>query len=548
MNAALTPTAWTTGSTEVFKTGTWRALLPEHVMRPSPCQQACPVNGDIAQWIGHARDGDLRRAWEVLTLHNPFPAIAGRICHHPCETACNRGAYDEALSICRLERAAGDAALAADWQYAPPEEERPGHIAVVGGGPSGLSAAYQLRRRGWRVSLYEARAELGGLMRYGIPPYRLSRAVLDGEIERIVRLGVQVHVNRALAGPGDLEQLAARHDAVYLATGAAISRPLPQFPADAPWLMQGSDYLALSNAGKPPRLGRRVAVIGGGSAAMDVARSARRAGCEVLLLALEPRERLPAQREELQEALEEGVVLHDATLLRTVVGDAGQPLSLGCIGVRMESAVRGEAPRITPVEDSSFTLEADAVLVAIGQQADLQPFGALESAGRLLKVDAGQSTSNPRIWAGGDVASLARFVTEAVGMGKRAALDIDRALRELPRVRPVLPPRTTLADIATWYYPPARRPGERRLPPGQRLADGAEVQLALTPQEVAAEASRCFSCGTCTSCDNCFQFCPDLAITHVDGGYAVLADYCKGCGLCVRECPTGSMLIREETK
>lgn len=548
MTATLTPTAWTTGSTEVFKTGTWRALLPEHVMRPSPCQQACPVNGDIAQWIGHARSGDLRRAWDVLTIHNPFPAIAGRICHHPCETACNRGGYDEALSICRLERAAGDAALDAGWQYVPPAEELPGHVAIVGGGPSGLSAAYQLRRRGWRVSLYEARAELGGLMRYGIPPYRLARRVLDGEIDRIVRLGVQVHCNRRLDGPGDLDRLAATHDAVYLATGAAISRPLPQFPADAPWLMQGSDYLALSNAGQPPRLGRRVAVIGGGSAAMDVARSARRAGCEVMLLALEPRERLPAQREELHEALEEGIVLHDATLLGSVTGDAGGPLSLGCTRVRLESAVRGEAPRVAPVEGSGFTLQADAVLVAIGQQADLQPFGGLQAAGGLLQVDAGQATSNPRIWAGGDVASMARFVTEAVGMGKRAALDIDRALRGLPRVKPVMPPRTTLADIATWYYPHARRPSERRQPPEQRLADGGEVQLALTPQEVAAESSRCFSCGTCTSCDNCFQFCPDLAITHVDGGYAVLADYCKGCGLCVRECPTGSMLIREETK
>lgn len=548
MSATLPPTAWTTGSTEVFKTGTWRALLPEHVMRPSPCQQACPVNGDIAQWIGHARSGDLRRAWEVLTLHNPFPAIAGRICHHPCESACNRGAYDEALSICRLERAAGDAALAAGWQYAAPAEERAGHIAIVGGGPSGLSAAYQLRRRGWRVSLYEARAELGGLMRYGIPPYRLSRAVLDGEIERIVTLGVQVHCNRPLAGPDDLARLAAGHDAVYLATGAATSRPLPQFPADAPWLMQGSDYLAQSNAGQPPQLGRRVAVIGGGSAAMDVARSARRAGCEVVLLALEPRERMPAQREELQEALEEGVVLHDATQLRSVSSGDGGPLSLGCTRVRLESAERGQPPRVAPIEDSRVTLEADAVLVAIGQQADLRPFGNLQAAGGLLQVDAGQTTSHPRIWAGGDVASMARFVTEAVGMGKRAALDIDRALRDLPRVRPVLPPRTTLQEIATWYYPHARRAPQRRRPPAQRLADGAEVQLALAPQEVAAEASRCFSCGTCTGCDNCFQFCPDLAITHVDGGYAVLADYCKGCGLCVKECPTGSMLIREETK
>ncbi|HEY0823721.1 MAG TPA: FAD-dependent oxidoreductase, partial [Ramlibacter sp.] len=471
MNAPLPRTAWTTGTTEVFKTGTWRATLPRHAARPSPCHQACPVNGEIATWIGHARSGDLRRAWEVLTLNNPFPAIAGRICHHPCESACNRSAYDEALAVCALERAVGDAALAAGWQFSAPAVERAGHVAVLGGGPSGLSAAYQLRRRGWRVTLYEGQPQLGGLMRYGIPAYRLARTVLDGEIARIVALGVDVRT-QALDAEG-LQRLRASHDAVYVATGAARSKRLPQLPASAAWLMQGSDYLASCSSGQPPELGRRIVVVGGGSAAMDVARSARRTGSEVTVLALEPRERMPAQREELQEALEEGLLLCDATMLRGVHAGDGA-LSLDCVRVLFE------AGRVQPLPDRDFRLEADAIVVAIGQDAQLDLLPGVAAAAGVLSVDAGQATSEAGLWAGGDMASMARFVTEAVGMGKRAALDIDRVLRGEARAQATALPATRAEEIATWYHPHGRRPAQQRLPVAERLADGAEVQLPLT--------------------------------------------------------------------
>lgn len=551
MNMPLPPSIWTTGTTEVFKTGTWRAALPHYIKAPSPCHQACPVNGDIAEWIGLAHARDFRGAWEVLVRHNPFPAVAGRICHHPCETACNRGAYDESLAICKLERAVGDMALEHGWAFEPPPVERPRHVAIVGAGPSGLSAAFQLRRRGWRVTIYESQPELGGLMRYGIPSYRLSRAVLDGEIGRIVALGVELRCGQAISSAADFEHLRTTHDAVYLAVGAGRPKRLAQLPQAAPWLMHGADYLARVSAGTPPALGRRLLVVGGGSAALDVARSARRAGHDVTILALEQAQQMPAQREELAEAVEEGITLVDGAMLTAAAPRDGDGLAIACVRVSLEfGPARGQF-KIQPLAGSEFTLAADAIVTSIGQDPELGALSSLLPVERnLLAVDARQSTAAQGVWAGGDVASMARFVTEAIGMGKRAALDIDRRLRGADAgAQDAQLATVSLANIATFYHPKQARAAERRRPAAERLASGAEVQLGLEMEQALAEAGRCFSCGNCTSCDNCFHYCPDLAIQRLEeGGYTVLSDYCKGCGICVKECPTGSMMMCEEMR
>jgi NADPH-dependent glutamate synthase beta subunit-like oxidoreductase len=554
MNAPLPPAAipptWTTGSTEVFKTGTWRAALPRHVHAPSPCHAACPVDGDIAEWIGLARASDWRGAWDVLTRHNPFPAIAGRICHHPCEAACNRAGHDAALSICKLERFVGDAAIAEGWRFAPPARERAGHVAVVGGGPAGLSAAFQLRRRGWRVTLYEASGQPGGLMRHGIPSYRLARSVLDAEIGRIVALGVELRCNASVDSPEALARLRATHDAVFVATGAARVKRLPLLDYAQPWVIDGAAYLAAANAGAPPALGPHVVVVGGGSAALDAARSARRAGHAVTLLALESRAQMPAQRDEVDEAIEEGIALVDGAMLRAVQ-HVGRSVWLDCVRVRFEAGERRGEFRVEPLEGGGFVFTADAIVTSIGQDPRLDEFGdALPTRDALLAADAEGATPAEGVWAGGDVASLARFVTEAVGMGKRAALAIHRRLLGSDAApasddEPLVP----LAAIATWYHPGAPRAAARTLAPEARLADGDEVQIGLDTEEALAEAERCFSCGTCIACDNCVAVCPDLAVRRVAaGGYEVLADYCKGCGLCVRECPTGSMKMVEEQR
>ncbi len=547
MNAPVPP-IWTTGSTEVFKTGTWRAALPRHIHAPSPCHAACPVNGDIAEWIGRARARDFRGAWEILTRHNPFPAIAGRICHHPCEAACNRAGFDESLAICRLERFVGDAALEQGWSFAPPAVERSERVAVVGGGPSGLSAAYQLRRRGYAVTLFESQPELGGLMRYGIPPYRLARGVLDGEIARIVALGIDVRCGVALGTASDFERLRGEFETVYVAVGARRQKRLPQLDYTSPWVMDGAEYLARSNCGRKPALGRRVVVIGGGSAALDAARSARRAGHEVTILALETRAQMPAQREEVIEALEEGIKLVDGAMLTVAHEIAAAGLWLDCVRVRLEPGAQHGQFKVALIAGSEFSLAADAIVPSIGQDPDLAPLASLEADGGLLRVDVRQATSVERVYAGGDVSSMARFVTEAIGMGKRAAFEIDRALCGGDAVAASDEAVVPLGAISTFYHPKQPRAVEQRLAVGKRVASEVEVQLGFDLDRALAETARCFSCGTCIFCDNCVTYCPDLAVKRNGAGYVVLTDYCKGCGLCVKECPTGSMKMEEEAK
>ena len=550
--SALVPTTWTTGSTEAIKTGTWRASLAKHIQAPAPCHGACPVNGDIAQWIGLARARDFHGAWQVLVRHNPFPSIAGRICHHPCETACNRAGYDEALSICKLERFVGDQALAQGWKFEP-APARSAHVAIVGGGPSGLSAAFQLRSMGFAVTLYEAQAELGGLMRYGIPAYRLARAVLDGEIARIVALGVTVHCNHRIDSASGFTQLREQHDALYLALGAARPKRLPALDYSQDFVCDGAAYLAGANSGQPLALGRRLVVIGGGSAALDAARSARRLGHEVTLLALEQRRQMPAQHEEVDEALEEGIVLVDGARLDQVHDHGAPGRTLSCTRVAFVAGAKRGQFSLSTVADSAFDIAADAVVTSIGQDPELDILGqGFAAAGGLLVTDARLATACQGVYAGGDMASMARFVTEAIGMGQRAAHEIARELGRGAAAHAGAvqsgEAEVALTAIGTWYHPKQERVPSRWLAVAERLHGDAEVQLGLELEQVLAESERCFSCGTCTHCDNCVVYCPDMAVVRSGEGYAVLTDFCKGCGLCVKECPTGSMKMQEELR
>jgi NADPH-dependent glutamate synthase beta subunit-like oxidoreductase len=323
--------------------------------------------------------------------------------------------------------------------------------------------------------------------------------------------------------------------------------------------MDGADYLARANTGDLPDLGRRVVVIGGGSAALDAARSARRAGHEVTIVALESEAQMPAQRDEVAEALEEGIALIGGAMLTEAAETGNAGVSLKFVNVHFEpGAARGQFT-VTPVAGSEFLLEADAIVASIGQDADLAPLAAaLEADGALLKTDQRQATSLERVYAGGDVSSMARFVTEAIGMGQRAAREIDRMLSETAQGAPAVNANdgaefeaesvVKLAAINTFYHPAQSRTAEGKLDAEERFASGAEVQLGFDAEQALAETERCFSCGTCILCDNCVHYCPDLAVKREGDGYVVLTDYCKGCGLCVKECPTGSMKMIEEAR
>jgi NADPH-dependent glutamate synthase beta subunit-like oxidoreductase len=330
--------------------------------------------------------------------------------------------------------------------------------------------------------------------------------------------------------------------------GARRQKRLGQLDYTAPWVMDSATYLAQANAGTPPALGERLVVIGGGSAAIDVARSARRAGCEVSLLSLEREAQMPAQREEVLQAKEEGIRLVDGALLRSAFRTA-EGVELDCIRAQFEPGLRSGEFHATPIAGSEFNLTADAVVPAIGQDPELaavQSFARAEGA--LLWTDAAGATSTDGVFAGGDVSSTARFVTQAIGMGRRAALEIDRRLQALDSASGSDGAALPFASINTYYYPHAARSASPRLESPGRIRGNAEVQLGLETEQALAEAARCFSCGNCISCDNCYYYCPDMAIRRVEGGYAVAEDYCKGCGLCVQECPTGSIAMREERK
>ncbi len=538
---------WTTATSQARMTGTWRSAVPDYRNVSSPCRGACPIDGRIAAWVRQTEEKDYHRAWLTLVDNNPFPAIAGRICHHPCESVCNRRQLDETVGICSLERYVGDMALNEGWQFPEPSASRDESIAVVGGGPAGLSAAYQLRRHGYRVVLFESRDQLGGLLRHGIPAYRLEKTIVDGEIQRIVDLGVEVKLRAGIADSEALQGLRDEYDAVYLATGASRSKTLPSLDYDQPWVMDSADFLTATNAGEPCELGARLVVVGGGSAAMDVARTARRLGKSVSVLSLEPESLLPAQRVEVEEAREEGIEFLTGAMMLSASSN-GEGLTLRCVRVDFQQGETRGAFSVEPIDGSEFDLSADAVVPSIGQDADLSLWSSLlDSEGPLIQIDKQWQTTTPGIFAGGDLASMDRFVTEAIGMGKRAADEIGRYINP-QHTRAARPAETEapFAVINTDYHPLADRHRPANAEVAARLQNFDEVQQPLAQDEAIAEAARCFSCGTCIYCDNCYFYCPDMAITKFERGYGVKTDYCKGCGLCVAECPTGSISMHEE--
>jgi NADPH-dependent glutamate synthase beta subunit-like oxidoreductase len=521
---------------ERARAGPVREERPVYVDLLPPCNAGCPAGENIQAWLALAQSREYERAWRALVADNPFAAIHGRVCYHPCESVCNRANLDSAVSIHAVERFLGDLALERGWLFDPPPARSGKRVLVIGAGPSGLAAAYHLAKLGHEVEIRDAGAEPGGMMRYGIPAYRMPRDVLSGEVERIAALGVQFTGDHRVVDL-EAERREGGFDAVFVAVGAHLSKRVEIPARDAGPIVDAVSFLRGVASGERPAIGRRVAVYGGGNTAMDAARTARRLGAEeALVVYRRTRAQMPAHEEEAQDAEREGVRIN---WLRTIKAFEGPELQV----------------EVMELDDSGFpqptgrfeTLAADTVILALGQETDttfLRGLAGVEfERDGTVRVSSSLMTGCPGVFAGGDMVPAERTVTVGVGHGKRAAKEIDAWLQGAELDRPPKHPPVTFEMLNLWYFGDAARRDQPELEPVGRLADFEEIVGGLSAQEATFEAQRCLSCGNCCECDGCLGACPEDAVIKLGPGQRYRFDYdrCTGCAACYEQCPVHSI-------
>ena len=528
------------GSSLANRTGSWRTNRPVYLDRLPPCNHACPAGENIQGWLYHAESGDYESAWRALTADNPLPAVMGRVCYYPCEDACNRGSLDDPVNINSVERFLGDEAIKCGWKFDPPVHESGKRVLVVGAGPSGLSAAYHLRRLGHQVTILEAGPFAGGMMRFGIPKYRLPRDVLEAEVSRILDTGVRLRLDAKVANL--LEAMREGHfDAAFLAVGAHIGKRAYIPAGSAARMLDAVSVLRGMEDKEQPMLGRRVVVYGGGNTAIDVARTARRLGAtESIIVYRRTREKMPAHDSEVEEALQEGVMIKWLSTIKEA-GDAS---------ITVEKMVLDDKGFPQPTGEVE-TLEADSVVLALGQDVDLgllDGVPGLEIHDGVVQVGPDMMTGHAGIFAGGDMVPSERTVTVAVGHGKKAARHIDAWLRGRRYTAPARHELATFDKLNPWYYSDAPKTVRPTLDILRRQSTFDEIVGSLDESNALYEARRCLSCGNCFECDNCYGVCPDNAVIKLGPGmrFEFNYDYCKGCGLCAAECPCGAIAMEPE--
>jgi NADPH-dependent glutamate synthase beta subunit-like oxidoreductase len=529
-------------------------LRPVHQEKIPPCMNACPQGTDIRKLlttVGLAekkeidQDVAFTQAFEVLVENNPFPSVCGRVCPHPCEDGCNRKEKEGAASINQLERFLGDYGL--DHGLGLKKHDDAGNydekVAIIGAGPAGLSCAFHLAKHGYPVTVFEAFDKAGGMLRYGIPAYRLPRDILDAEIKRICDMGVELKCNTSIGNDIPYEDIQKEYNAIFVGIGAHQGRPLRVEGEDAENFMTGAEFLNKVNSGEKVAIGKKVVVIGGGDTAIDAARMARRMGAEAAILYRRTRTEMPAIDEEIEGAEEEGVSIELLAAPEAIVKDGDRAVKMVFKKCELGEPDDSGRRRPVPVEGSEYDVEADFFVAAISQAPSFEGLEAVGNPKTWVKADEWMQTENDNVFGGGDVLDLG-LVTIAIGQGRRAATSIHENFRGMEHSKPQNPPPVIEADkLKLGFYEETSREEPNHLAVEARFAEpDAEINQGLTREQAIAEAKRCMSCGSCFECGECWSYCQDQAVIKpllAGQQYKFKLEFCNGCKKCAEQCPCG---------